>query len=44
MTKLYRDEALRIYGSAVQVISVRRASKREVRRIVNSYPHTNLVR
>ena len=43
-TKLYREEALRIYGRAIHVISARRASKREVRRVVNSYPFTNIVR
>lgn len=43
-TKLYREEALRIYGRAIHVVSARRACKREVRRLVNSYPYPNIVR
>lgn len=41
---LDHDKALRIYGRPVHVVAVRRARKREVRRIVNSYPYTNVVR
>jgi hypothetical protein len=41
---LYREEAVRIYGCPIYAVAVRRASKREVRQVVNSYPHTNVVR
>jgi hypothetical protein len=43
-TRLYRDQADRIYGRSIHAVSARRASKREVRRIVNSYPYASLVR
>jgi hypothetical protein len=41
---LYREQAIRVYGRAIRTTAVRRAGKREVRRVVNSYPFTNVVR
>jgi hypothetical protein len=41
---LYREQAVRIYGSPIYAVSARRASKREVRQVVNSYPYPNVVR
>jgi len=43
-TTIYRDQAERIYSRPVYAVSARRASKREVRRITNSYPYASLVR
>jgi hypothetical protein len=43
-TNLYRDQALHLYGRSIHAVTTRRPSKRELRRIVNSYPYTNLVR
>jgi len=40
---LDRDEAERIYGRPIHAVSVRRANKREIRTVVNSYPHTNVL-
>jgi hypothetical protein len=41
---LHRWDAISVYGRAIRTTAVRRAGKREVRRVVNSYPYTNLVR
>ena len=41
---IHREKALRIYGRPIHAVTARRAHKREVRWIVNSYPYTNLVR
>lgn len=43
-TNLYREEAVGIYGCPIHAVAARRASKREVRQVVNSYPFTNVVR
>jgi hypothetical protein len=36
--------AIHVYGRAIRTTALRRAGKREVRRVVNSYPFTNVVR
>lgn len=41
--ELYRGWAIQRYGQAIHVTSTRRASKREVRRWVNTYPYANRV-
>lgn len=42
--RICRDQAEKIYGRPIYAISARRARKREVRAVVNSYPYTNVVR
>jgi hypothetical protein len=42
--KLHRAQAVLIYGRPIHAAAARRAGKREVRGIVNSYPLTNRVR
>lgn len=42
--RVYRDQAERIYGHPIHALTARRATKREVRHVVNSYPYTNVVR
>lgn len=43
-SKINGWHAMRVYGRRIYAVSTRRASKREVRQVVNSYPYTNLVR
>src|SRR5262249_13220415 len=42
--EIYREQATYVYGYPIFAVSARRASKREVRQVVNSYPFTNYVR
>jgi hypothetical protein len=41
---LYLEEAVRIYGYPMHAVAARRANKREVRQVVNTYPQTNVAR
>jgi hypothetical protein len=43
-TRMYRDLAIRVYGRPIYAATVRRAAKRDVRQVVNSYPRTNILR
>jgi hypothetical protein len=43
-TTIQRAQAEYFYGRPVRAVTARHANKREARRVINSYPYTNLVR